>query len=153
LKKWLSDGMTLSVATREQFALYVLKTMASAVGLDQDYPSVHFVVSDPRFADVPPTTWIELKDYRRIKLVSGVGEPAYRLTGSGWVDGLKAMGILDSPELKDRALAVVKALKRHIDGRDYHHDPLIEIAFLSLNAGQTAEWCFNSDPFWLAEPR
>ena len=82
--------MTLSVDDRRQFATLVLRRMAEEVGLDREYPSVHFPVSDPKFADVPSTTWIELKDYRRVKLVSHPNGPAYRLTGSGWVEGLDA---------------------------------------------------------------
>jgi hypothetical protein len=59
--------------------------MATAVGLDEDCPSMHFPVNDPRFVDVPTTTWIELKEHKRIKLVPHKDGPAYRLTGSGWV--------------------------------------------------------------------
>jgi hypothetical protein len=47
-------------------------------------------------------------------------------------------------DLLARAQAVVRALKQHIDGRDYHYDPLIEIAALAAKAGQSEEWCFNS---------
>ena len=136
--------MTLSVADRQKFATFVLRTMATEVGLDLEYPSVHFSVSDPKFADVPTTTWIELKDHKRVKLVAHPDGPAYRLTGSGWVSGLEAAELLQSEEVKVRAQAVVKALKQHVDGRNYHHDPLIEIAMLAMNSGQTEEWCYNA---------
>jgi len=117
--------------------------MATAVGLDEDYPSVHFVVSDSRFSGVPTTTWIELKDYKRVKPVPHESGPAYRLTGSGWVEGLRLAGMLNTPEVLSKTQAVMRALKQVVEGRDYHHDPLIEIAFLSLKSGQSAEWCFN----------
>jgi hypothetical protein len=75
--------MTISIADRQRFATSVLRTMASDVGLDRDYPSMHFPVSDPRFAAIPTTTWIELKDHKRVKLVPHLDGPTYRLTGSG----------------------------------------------------------------------
>lgn len=136
--------MTLSVADRRTFASSVLRTMALEVGFDRDYPSVHFLVSDPKFSCVPTTTWIELKDYKRIKLVPSSGDVAYRLTGSGWVAGLEAAGFLKGPEILTRAQAVVRTLKQHIDGRNYHHDPLIEIAALATASSQTEEWCYNA---------
>jgi len=43
--------VTLSAADRQRFATIVLQTMASAVGTDDDYPSVHFLAVDPSFAD------------------------------------------------------------------------------------------------------
>jgi len=70
--------MTLSVADRQRFATLVLRTMATEIGLDCEYPSVHFPFSDPKFIGVPTTTWIELKDHLRVKLVPHPNGPAYR---------------------------------------------------------------------------
>jgi hypothetical protein len=117
--------------------------MAADVGFDRDYTSVAFTVSDARFASVPTTTWLELKDHKRVKPVAHIDGPAYRLTGSGWVDGLDGGGLLQGPRVLERVEAVIRALKAHVAGRVYHHDPLIELATLAVNSGQTAEWCFN----------
>ncbi len=78
-----------------------------------------------------------------MKPVSHPNGPAYRLTGSGWVEGLDAAGLLKTPALMTRAQAVVKALKQVIEGRNHHHDLLIELSVLATNSGQTEEWCFN----------
>jgi hypothetical protein len=43
-----------------------------------------------------------------------------------------------------RVQSVVRALKQHIDGRNYHHDPLMEIAVLAAKSAHTEEWCFNA---------
>ena len=136
--------MTLSVTERRKFATFVLRTMAEDVGLDRDYSSVHFPVSDPRFDQVPTTTWVELKEQKRVKLVPHAAGPAYRLTGSRWVSGLEVAGLLQSGDVLSRAQAIVRALKHHIDGRNYHHDPLIEIAALATKSEQTEDWCFNA---------
>ena len=117
--------------------------MATEVGFDQEYSSVHFSVADARFSDVPTTIWIELKEHKRLKPVPHHDGPAFRLTGSGWISGLKVGGVFPNKDLIARAQAIAKALKRVVQGRDYYDDCAVEISFLASNSGQTEGCCYN----------
>jgi hypothetical protein len=79
--------VTISISDRERHAADLLRRLFERVGLDTDYDSVFFNHEAPEFSDLPPTTWAELRDWKRLKLVNGGLD--HRLTGSGWKYGLR----------------------------------------------------------------
>jgi hypothetical protein len=76
------------------------------------------VFVDERSLDsrILPTTWIELKNRY---LVRQAMSWYYTLSGSGWIEGLKLLNQLDTPEMKSKAGKLCAALKDRVKGRQY----------------------------------
>lgn len=117
--------------------------MFEAVGLDSDYDATYAEPeTDPRFADIPPTTWRELLHWGRVKSIEP-GFPVYRLTGSGWVEGLTTAGLATSDPVRQRCIALTKALKDSVD-RHSHSDSYVTLKELALASATSPGWCFNA---------
>jgi hypothetical protein len=116
--------------------------MFEAVGLDKDYDATFFdAQNDARFAPIPPTTWAELRQWKRVKLVNDGLD--YRLTGSGWLEGLKAAGLEASDDVKKRCIELAKAIKKSVD-RYSHTDSIVALDELAQVSGTSSGWCFNA---------
>lgn len=131
--------MTLSVPRRKADVKRTLAKLVAVIG--DDYLLEHdFSLDDPRFADVLPTTWRELVD-------AGFAETDYRaitLTPSGWIAGLRYAGLLESPDLRSRAVAMVRALKARVKGRHELHDELTDTRELAAELEIPEGWVTNA---------
>jgi hypothetical protein len=135
--------VTISPKQRKNNADHVLQIMSGEVGLDREYDLALFdAEQDARFVEIPPTTWRELLVARRIKALDGTA--VYRLTGSGWAEGVAAAGFgHENAEIDQRCVAVVRALKLFTDRRS-HVDTLADFDQLASASGTTKGWCFNA---------
>ena len=85
----------------------------------EDHPinRVSFLIGEPPYDVIYPTTWQDLIDEYFIK---PVGTPAMQLcafTGHGWLWALRMLGIEQSPEILDQVGRLMAVLKGHVKGR------------------------------------
>jgi hypothetical protein len=116
--------------------------MYEAVGLDEPYDEVFFKTADSRFTSIAPTTWRELLNAGYVKAVD-VRHSNYRLTGSGWIEGMKIGKQYDSDPVRKRAKQLMAAVKRHVD-RENHLDEVVAVSDLAAETTTSVGWCFNA---------
>lgn len=66
------------------------------------------------------------------------------MTEQGWLEALRLRGGLEDPEVRCRAVNLVQALKRLIDGRDQIHDSFADERELAPSTGLPAGWIHNA---------
>jgi len=79
---------------------------------------VCFRPTDDELASVFCTTWTELLGEHLIEEANRHGPVEYRLTGAGWVAGLRLAPIWHDVEFRRKAGRLSESLKRHIKGRE-----------------------------------
>jgi len=132
--------MTISLQRRQQDANSLLRMMYNAVELDQHYDAIFFKTDDRRFAAIAPTTWRELLSAGFIKAVD-VRRSTYRLTGRGWIEGMK---VADQTRLvRTRSSKLVAAVKKRVDRRS-HLDEIVSVEDLAKETKTSVGWCFNA---------
>jgi hypothetical protein len=92
---------------------------------DQMILTTTFWPSDDRFKDIYDTTWLELEHDYLIESTSPKEPILYRLTGSGWIAGLRLTEIWTSTAFREKAGKLSEMLKRKIKGR--HEDVIVEL--------------------------
>jgi hypothetical protein len=86
--------MTESAQRRQRDQHRLLRLMVESIG-DGLVGKVRFQGQDSQFADILPTTWAELEADGFVGGMHSFGAPAYRLTESGWLEGLRVAGELN----------------------------------------------------------
>lgn len=109
--------MTLSPERRGDDQRRVLSIMASDLA-DTMLSGKEWPKADPRFADIAPTTRVELPEKGLIVRSPVQNEPRYLLTEAGWLAGLKINGTLDNEEFRARCVELVRYFKSLVNGRD-----------------------------------
>ena len=108
--------MTLSPERRTADQEKALRIMAADVGDDalfnKEWPAV-----DPRFANLAPTTWVQLQERGLVTRSPIQNELRYLLTEAGWIEGLRLNGTLDEEAFRARCIDFIKFLKSLIKGR------------------------------------
>src|SRR2546426_958141 len=61
------------------------------------------------YRDIPQTAWLELEGFGYVEPVHAFGNPAFRLTGPGWIAALKASGTFEAQ--RDRAVTLRAGMK------------------------------------------
>lgn len=131
--------MTHSVPRRKDDLRRALVKLVEIVG--DDYCIEHFFrIDDPRLEGVLTTTWREMSDADLIDL-SGHD---FSLTATGWLTGLRIAGKLGSPEVRARALEMVKALKAQVKGRHDLHDEVIDVREFAKEVNLPEGWVVNA---------
>lgn len=126
--KW--PEMTISRERRYRDQASAIRTIAADVG-DAALFEKHWAVADPRFAELVPTTWVELEEkslIRRRRIMS-VG-PQYHLTEDGWLEGLRLIGALQDPSFRERVVNLIQFFKGTIAGRRETADAIIHYSRL-----------------------
>lgn len=97
----------------------------------------------PDFSDFPATTWRELQDGYYLDSARTFGHTEYALTAEGWLKGLELLGRLESPETRQRGVALARALKGQID-RSSHHEMIADERELAPQLGIAQGWIYNA---------
>lgn len=134
--------MTLSDETRLSAIDIALCRMLEDLALNP-IDAMRFKINTDRFSDLPQTTWIELESLRCVSSMHTIENPAYGLTGEGWIAALKAAGKYDTPEYREMAVALRAALKDIVKGRRLAGVPT-SIPELQDRTGLDAGWIFNA---------
>ena len=102
--------------------------------------------NEPEYQHFMATTWAGLKEMGFLDSeFDTFGEDrTYNLTVSGYIKALEISGQLHSPQLRERALVLVRYLKRSIAGR---HDPdgtILDPAKIAIDTDLPMGWVFNA---------
>jgi len=118
--------------------------MVTAIG-DSDMQAHVFVANSPDFADLLPTTWSELSDQGLVVPRHVIGQAQWQLTPTGWLEGIRLSGTLESDECRERCIILIKALKAVIDGqRDVPLDRSVDHWSLAAATSLPMGWIFNA---------
>jgi hypothetical protein len=132
--------MTISREQRRAYVEQALKLLLKNLGGN----AIDYVTIDPiegQFAELPPTTWKELKELQFVRRDS-VREPTvYRLTGEGWIEALAASGQYDSEDLVRRLGGLSAYLKGTVKGRQTA--AAIPLRGVAAATGNDEDWIFN----------
>ena len=109
--------MSLSKQERLENLDLAITLMMSELG-EQDVCSVYFDIDGNSSKNIFPTTWQQLENDGYIERHDTLTSNGCRLTGSGWLEGLKLTGKLGDPELTVQIGRIMAALKTSIDGRN-----------------------------------
>jgi hypothetical protein len=90
-----------------------LRRMAEATE-DRIILQVLFRPNDEDFADILDTTWSQLEADSHIRPANRKGPIEYRLTGRGWIDGLRLSDRWEAKDFRTKAGQLSAALKRHV---------------------------------------
>jgi hypothetical protein len=107
--------MTLSSKQREHNRHLVLQKMLTVLDGRRLSDQVFDPASLLDLAGVAATTWSRIQREGLLRSVGGGVPPLYFLSGRGWLAALEATSQLEGQ--RDRALALIKALKRKVKGR------------------------------------
>lgn len=121
--------MTLSSERRIGDQKTALKVMSAGVG-DEALFQKYWDVTDPRFADLAPTTWAELTEKGLVEQRRVQNYRAYHLTEAGWLTGLNLNGTLADAAFREKAVALVVFLKSQVKGRSAASDAIVHISHL-----------------------
>jgi hypothetical protein len=108
--------MTLSSERRTADQETALRIMAADVA-DMALFRMEWPRADPRFANLAPTTWVQLQERRLVTRSPVQNELRYLLTEAGWIAGLRLNGTLDEEAFRGRCIEFTKVLKSLIKGR------------------------------------
>jgi hypothetical protein len=113
------NALTISTAERQNNCRSALLKMMSLLG-DNWVRAVKFDVLDTKFGDIFRTTWKELEREGLIaeSISTMGGHICYRLTGAGWIEGLRLTAKLDSQELREQMIGLRAELKKQVKGRE-----------------------------------
>ncbi|HNY39347.1 MAG TPA: hypothetical protein PKJ41_03100 [Bryobacteraceae bacterium] len=101
--------MSASDKNRRDNLYLALRLMMQDLG--EPYEWQEHDAKTPKFTAVYPTTWDELTERGLVKARSF---DRYRLTGPGWIAGLKQTGKFAAPEFKQKAGRLEAALKARV---------------------------------------
>jgi hypothetical protein len=108
--------MSLSKNKRTENIELALRHMMGELG-DNAINELFLEIDKPPYENIYPTTWQHLEDRYLIERRDTMGAIYCRLTGYGWLEGLRITGTLESLEMKERVGQVMAELKTHVDGR------------------------------------
>jgi hypothetical protein len=100
---------------------------------------------DPKsssFKEVLQTTWKELIDQGWLEGLELYGRVHFRLTGSGWVEGLYRTDAATDPRLTGNLAVLAAVLKGYVKGRD--SDAIVEFSTLLRDSSLPSGWVFNA---------
>ena len=117
-----------------------LQRMHSDLG-DATFAEVRFEIESERFRDLPVTTWLELQSGSYVEPLHTMGNPAFRLTGRGWIAALKGVGEYDNQ--RDRVIALRSALKDVVKGRSLYGE-ITDVRSLELQTSLPGNWIANA---------
>jgi hypothetical protein len=100
--------------------------------------------SDTDFEALAPTTWRELVDEGLIEDRGEKPGPTFRLTPYGWLAGHKLSGALNRQDIRDRAVAIRRALKARVKGRREHHGARVAVREFAREVGLPVGWVWNA---------
>lgn len=134
--------MTLSSKERSDNVAMAMRKLMARVG-EQWIGGVLFDVLDPEIVDILPTTWAFLqRQYWIVESGSTMGgHIRYRLTGRGWIEGLRLTGSLGGAELRDRVIQLRARLKDQVKGRAGDAD--LFLPDFCQATGIPEEWVYN----------
>src|SRR5450759_2993325 len=117
-----------------------LRTMAALVG-DDRFDSPLFDSTVGEFSSILRTTW-ELLDPGK-GWVEQLRTDEYRLTASGWIEALRATGVLCDPAMKDSLGKICANMKaRCVAGTGRHRDGTT-IQEVAAEAGLSEAYIYN----------
>jgi hypothetical protein len=136
------SAVTISITERQNNHQFALLKMMARLG-DQWVRAIKFDVLDPEFGNIFRTTWKELERKGRITESASAygGLACYRLTGSGWIEGLRLTEKLDSHELREQMIGLRAKLKDQIKGRV--NDAAVPLQQFAEETGIVECWIWN----------
>jgi len=133
--------MTKSRKDLDQNAIGALRIMFIELG--SEWVKIkNFEPHKPEFAEIFPTTWDDLVDKGWVHPYERRLFPLYSLTGSGWIEALKAVGQWDTDELKKKAGDLSAALKKYVDERK--EDAQVTVTQVTTETGLEENWIRNA---------
>jgi hypothetical protein len=139
----MAGDMTISKELRREQIVLCLRRMLARVGDDDFLETTMFDVTDPAFADLLRTTWIELLELGLVQRDRVTAE-RYLLTHAGWITALKITGLINDPALLERCQILVRTLKASVKGRDHGRDALLSDHELAAATRLPMPWLFNA---------
>jgi hypothetical protein len=131
--------MSLSKDERLKQMRQLLVRLVEEAG-DRYFMEVLVEPHEDRFAGFATTTWTQLADRGFLKEEAG----AYELTERGWLKGMEVSGALSLPETRDRAVALVRALKARVAARQNHYDEIVDDREVAPETGLPPGWIYNA---------
>ena len=119
--------------------MFPLQRIITSLDADRPFEWQVLDAQDGAFADVLPTTWREIA---RRAYVTELPYRGFRLTGNGWIAGLKATGIFEQSAFREQAGVLARTLKASVKGR--HDDALVDRETLACAAGLSEAWVYNA---------
>ncbi|MCI0724915.1 MAG: hypothetical protein L0338_39020 [Acidobacteria bacterium] len=133
--------MTLSEKDRVANIELSFRLLMAELG-DRSISRTFFDPHLPPFDGVLQTTWKELCDQGWIEEWELYGQPHYRLTGRGWIEGLWQTGASKDRSLLERLGNLAAALKGYVKGRQ--RDVIVEFGRLIGDVKLPEGWVFNA---------
>ena len=133
--------MTISPQKRAHNIDIALRMMMEGLG-DKSFSHCLFEVKDPRYSTIIRTTWAELEQSYFIQEdESTIGNIHYRLTGQGWIEGLRRTGQLRSEALRHKLIGFMTELKDEVKGRK--DDQFVFVNDFAAKTKIAADWIIN----------
>lgn len=135
--------MTVSISQRRNEMAQILTRFAER--LRDNYHFAEMIgPQDEGFTEFNTTSWRELQDEGYLKPQHTFGSAQYSLTAGGWLKALKLSGELESPNVRSRGIALARALKTLVKGRDVHFDQIADERELAPQTGLPGGWIYNA---------
>ena len=134
--------MTLSDRDRLAAVELALRAMLDDLG-ERPFPVVMFEIGRESDQTMPQTTWEELRGLGYVEAADAIGNPAFRLTGRGWIAALKASDSWASDALQDRMVRLRAALKDVVKGRPLQ-GAATSVPHLHRATGLSEAWITNA---------
>lgn len=132
--------MTLSKAERSENIELALQLMMGELG-EHAINELFFEIGKPPYENIYPTTWQHLEAQYFIEPRDTFGARYRRLTGLGWLEGLRITGLLEAEKTKQMVGKLMAELKRSVDGRQ--DEGLVDIHRIVADAGVPFGFVFN----------
>ncbi len=120
-----------------------LTLMAQRQG-DEPLNGVSFSPQQSGFESLASTTWRELLDAGLIEDRREKPGPTFRLTPHGWLTALEISGALQEQAVRERAIAIRRALKARVKGRNAHYDTHVDVRDFAGEIGLPIGWVWNA---------
>lgn len=134
--------MTISAEARTKNAERLLRQCVEVIeGRGVSFREQFFEPGEALASDLLPLTWLDLLARGFVQV--DTSRPFHRLTGAGWLEGLKLTGRCD--DATERARLLVRELRRVVDPRpDDGPEGIDDVEAIAYRAGLSAVWVLNA---------
>jgi hypothetical protein len=101
-----------------------------------------FRPDDDDFNGIFETSWAELHGEYLIEEANTKGPVEYRLTGAGWIVGLKLTPIWEDTEFRKKAGKLSETMKRHVKGRA--GDDIVPFSYICQESSLPEGFVYNA---------
>lgn len=133
--------MTLPEHERKANIDLALRRMVAQLG-DRAIDNALFDPNGLLFRDVYPTTWDDLREQGWVTVAHVFGSTRYRLTGAGWIEGLRRTGIIEKPAFRQMVARLSAILKGYVKRRK--SEWVVDPKTVARDTRLPEDWIFNA---------